>query len=308
MRASKQVTIYASCLLLCSLACSALLLYRLDRTRPVATLEDALLISSPQALKRMSLGYEGLLADIYWTRAVQYFGSRHAAGSERYDLLPQLLNITTTLDPKLLPAYEFGASFLAGQRPDGAGMPEKAAELIQNGIRNNPNEWRLYFNLGFIYYLQLKNPEKATQAFMKGSELPNAHPWLKMLAARTAGDAGDTTTAKMMWKLTYDTSTDKMVKTNAAAHLRALVADEQVGELESIVSRYQLATGKSPRTFGDLVRLGMLKGIPIDPLGNPYILTPDGRVVVSDPDQLPFIKAGLPLGYKPPPVPKLPTE
>ena len=29
---------------------------------------------SPKAVKRLSLGYDGLLADIYWTRAVQYFG------------------------------------------------------------------------------------------------------------------------------------------------------------------------------------------------------------------------------------------
>ena len=29
----------------------------------------------------MSLGYDGLLADIYWTRAVQYFGSKHHEGS-----------------------------------------------------------------------------------------------------------------------------------------------------------------------------------------------------------------------------------
>jgi tetratricopeptide (TPR) repeat protein len=308
MRASRQVTIYATCLLLCSMAGSALLLYYLDKSRPVATLQETLFISSPKVLKRMSLGYEGLLADIYWTRAVQYFGNHHAAGAEHYDLLPPLLNITTTLDPNLLPAYEFGASFLATARPNGAGMPEQAVELMQNGIRNNPGEWRLYFNLGFIYYLDLKDPEKAALAFLKGSQLPNAHPWLKILAARMAGDAGDTVTAEMMWRLTYDSATDKQVKANAAAHLRALAVDAQVSKLESMVARYQLATGVTPRTFGDLARAGMLSGIPIDPLGNPYVLTADGRVVVSDPDKLPFIKFGLPLGYKPPAAPKLPAE
>ncbi len=32
---------------------------------------DVLNISSAQVLKKMSLGYDGLLADIYWTRVVQ---------------------------------------------------------------------------------------------------------------------------------------------------------------------------------------------------------------------------------------------
>ena len=48
-------------------------------------------------LKRLSLGYEGLLADIYWTRAVQYFGSQHVHKSEDYRLLYPLLDLTATL-------------------------------------------------------------------------------------------------------------------------------------------------------------------------------------------------------------------
>ena len=80
-----------------------------------ATLEEVLYISSPKALKKMSLGYDGLLADIYWTRAVQYFGSKHHDGSHNFDLLAPLLEITTTLDPHLLVAYEYGANFLAPQ-------------------------------------------------------------------------------------------------------------------------------------------------------------------------------------------------
>ena len=65
----------------------------------------------------MSLGYDGLLADIYWTRAVQYFGSKHHEGSRNFDLLAPLLEITTTLDPHLLVAYEYGANFLAPKPP-----------------------------------------------------------------------------------------------------------------------------------------------------------------------------------------------
>jgi hypothetical protein len=48
----------------------------------------------------------------------------------------------------------------------------------------------------------------------------------------------------------------------------------------------------------------MLRGIPVDPLGNPYRLMFDGRVEVFNPDDLPFIEKGTPPGYVAPP-PKL---
>jgi hypothetical protein len=308
MKASPQVTMFATALLLVSMASSILLLRQVDKTRPVATLEETLFISSPKVLRRMSLGYNGLLADVYWTRAVQYFGRHHVAGVEHYNLLAPLLEITTTLDPHLLPAYEFGSTFLTTPPPNGAGMPEKAVELMESGIRNNPDEWRLYFNLGFIYYMELKDPGKAADAFMRGSRVPNAHPALKVMAARMADTAGDTVTSQMMWKLTYDTSTDKLVRANARAHLTASIVDTQVEQLQSIVARYQLATGRTPVSFSELVRVGTLRGIPVDPLGNPYVLTSDGRVEVKDPDSLPFIKMGKPLGYKSSKALKLPFE
>jgi len=112
MSRSRGITLVAGALLLVSAIASVLLLRRVDRSREAATLQDVLYISSPKTLKHLSLGYEGLLADIYWTRAVQYFGSGHAAGAEHFELLAPLLEITTGLDPKLTVAYEFGANFL----------------------------------------------------------------------------------------------------------------------------------------------------------------------------------------------------
>src|SRR6266700_4429966 len=98
---SRQVTAAATGLLLLCMAGSAVLLRQVDQVRTAATLQDVLYVSSPKLLKRLSLGYEGLLADVYWTRAVQYFGGRHSAGANHYRLLAPLLEITTALDPHL---------------------------------------------------------------------------------------------------------------------------------------------------------------------------------------------------------------
>src|SRR5260221_39348 len=182
MSSSRWVTVVCSAFLAISLIASVLLQRGVDHLRTGATLEEVLYISSPQALKKMSLGYDGLLADIYWTRAVQYFGGKHHDGAHNFQLLAPLLEITTTLDPQLLVAYEYGANFLAPNPPNGAGMPERAVELEEFGIRNNPNEWRLYYNEGFIRYMELKDYAGAAEVFARGSQVPNAHPFLAILA------------------------------------------------------------------------------------------------------------------------------
>src|SRR5262249_54766906 len=152
--------------------------------------DEVLFLSSPKWIKRLSLGYEGLLADVYWTRAVQYFGIKHVVAARDYSLLYPLLEITTTLDPKLVVAYEFGANFLAPTPPEGAGQPDQGIALLEYGIRNNPDNWKLYYNLGFIYYMELKDYQKAAEAFDRGTKIPKAHPFLRLLAAQMAGHAG----------------------------------------------------------------------------------------------------------------------
>ncbi len=90
MKRSRRITITTSAVLVVCLLGSVLSLRRVDKVRTGATLQEVLYISSPKLLKHLSLGYDGLLADVYWTRAVQYFGERLTKGSEHFDLLAPL--------------------------------------------------------------------------------------------------------------------------------------------------------------------------------------------------------------------------
>ena len=287
-------------LLVLCLAGSILTLHRVDQVRTNATLEDILFISSPSAVKRLSLGYEGLLADIYWTRAVQYFGGQHSSGGGRFRLLAPLLEITTTLDPHLVVAYEFGANFLSPKPPYGAGLPDEAIKLVEYGVRNNPDDWKLYYELGFIYYMDMKEYGKAADAFARGSQVPGAHPFLKVLAAQMAQHAGDSQMARALWTTTYESSQDQQIRGNAIVHLRALDVADDVTGLEGLVAQYKQMTGKTPGSFAELVAAKYLKFVPLDPVGHPYKLMPDGHVEVAVPDDIPFIEKGAPAGYTPP--------
>jgi len=280
-------------LLAALLAASALLVRQVDGVRADEPLQEVLYIPSPKVVGRMSLGYSGLLADIYWTRVVQYFGTKHKAQAKQYLLLEPLLEMTTTLDPKLLPAYEFGSIFLAQKPPEGAGNPLAAARLVEKGIRENPQSWRLYYDLGYIYWLELKDPVKASDAFERGSKVPGAHPWMRVMAAALAGHAGETETAIYMWTNILSSSDDPDLKANALNRLRCLRVDSEVKTLQSRVDQFTTLNGRLPSAWAELVTAGLLRHPPADPKNNPYQLV-NGRVQVARPDQFPFITQGLP--------------
>ncbi len=298
MKPSRPVTLAASSLLVLCLAVSAGLAHVIDRLRPRASIEDVLYLKASN-LKWMSLGYTGLMADLYWTRAVQYYGGKHHSVTPRYELLAPLLDITTDLDPKLVVAYEYGASFLAPKPPEGAGLPDHAVELVEKGIRANPDKWRLYYCLGFLHYMERKDYEAAAQAFLRGSKVPDAHPWLKLLAGKMAQKANDTQTARLMWSATFDTTQDAAIKENAAQHLIAIQVAEDATGLEKIAAIYRTRTGHLPATFRDMALANLLPGMPLDPLGQPYVLTGDGSVEVRHPEKFKFLEKGAPRGYVP---------
>jgi tetratricopeptide (TPR) repeat protein len=260
-----------------------------------ATLEEVLYLPSGKVLKKASLGYSSLLADIYWTRAVQYFGSQHignaplATKSTNYSLLYPLLNITSDLDPHILVVYQFGSIFLSQQPPEGAGQPDKAVALVEKGIRENPEYWRLYFTLGFIHYVDRKDYKAAQEAFEKGSRIPGALPWMKVMAARMAERGKDVNTAIALWRAVYDSAQDMQVKKTAISHLGSIRADLDIMELDRRVNAYHARTGTYPANWEDLIRAGLLQGIPADPHGEPYKLLLNGVIGVQDPKQFPFL-------------------
>jgi hypothetical protein len=301
MKSRRRTTVVASTLLVLSMAGSVLLLHRVDEIRPRANIEDVLYISSPKLVKRASLGFDGLMACIYWTRTVQYFGHRHFLRSRTYNELAPLLEITTALDPNMIPAYEFGASFLAPTPPNGAGQPVRAIELMKYGIEHNPDNWHLYYDLGFVYYTELKDYKRAAEVFEQGSKTPNAHPFLKILGAQMAQHASDYATARMLWTTTYETSQEASIRQNAIEHLRCIRVDEEVTRLQEAVSRFEQLNGRLPTSLWEVAAAEHLPGIPVDPDGNPYLLSFDGQVQVAKPDDFPFVTKGLPPDYKPGP-------
>lgn len=255
---------------------------RIDGQRAALHQErDELVMRSGKLVKAMSLEYAPLMADIYWTRAVQYYGDKHERHDPNFELLWPLLDLTTTLDPNLLVAYRFGSTFLSEPSPRGAGHPELGIALLERGIRANPEYWRFYEDLGFIYYFELKDYTRASAAFAEGSKHPNAQIWMKVMAAKIAAEGESLSTSIFLWNEVYQTTKDPQVKENALTHLRLLRAEQDCKQLDALADEFQKRTGRRPARMGELLQAGLLPRLPVDPMGYPYVLGLDGMAALN---------------------------
>jgi len=251
--------------------------------QPYEPATPVLWFQSGTLLKRVSLGFHNLAADVYWIRAVVYYGgTRRATGNPDFTLLDPLLTFVTTLDPQFRAAYRFGAIFLTEAYPNGPARPDLAIALLQRGLRANPGAWEYMHDIGFVYYWWLRDYKAAAHWFEQGGKLPGAPIWLSPLAATTLVQGGDRQSARLMWRQMRDTMDVEWFRLNAELRLTQLDAMDVVDELNRASQRFAIREGHPPRLWRELVVGERLRGIPLDPTGVPFELdAATGRIDVS---------------------------
>src|ERR1051325_3771351 len=170
-------TIALAAVVLAGIASAALLVRWTDALRPPPdpnAIDENLYVNGKTA-RRVSLGFNGLVADWYWMRSLQYVGKKilNQPGDVALDdlsklnlkLLAPLLDTATTLDPEFLDPYEYAAIVLP------AVDVQEAIRITQKGIAANPNAWRLYQHLGYIYWQQ-GNYQAASETYGRGAQIP----------------------------------------------------------------------------------------------------------------------------------------
>jgi tetratricopeptide (TPR) repeat protein len=263
---------------------------------PAGDTDASLYFRSGPALRRLTGAYSALFADVYWIRAIQYYGSAKqrldpngASGlagagrlperSDGYPLLYPLLDITTTLDPRFNMAYRFGAIYLAEPFPRGAGRPDLAIALLEKGLAQRPDKWQYMEDIGFVHYWFRHDFQAAADWFRKASDVPGAPWWLRSLAATTLAEGGDRQSSRAMWTAIRQSAEIDWLRNDADRRLRQLDALDMVDALQRAADDYARRTGEPP-DFQALLRARVLRGYPLDPAGTPFEMT-NGRVQLS---------------------------
>jgi hypothetical protein len=276
-------------LVIATLAAAAALQGRLEARRPVDSLEAGeLYVSSAKALDRSVLSFDALVADVYWMRAIQHFGGvrRSAAEKKRYELLYPLLDLTTSLDPDFNAPYLFGAIFLAEAQPGGAGRPDLALRLLQKGLKHQPDAWRFAEQIGFVYFLYLNDPAAAADWFGRAARVPGAEPYLASLEATARAEGGDLETSRRIWLRIASSAESDWMRETAKFRLMQIDAAASIEALEKVVADFAAAEGYWPSDWRPFIRARRLRGIPVDPTGVPFVVSPAGTVEVAPASRL----------------------
>lgn len=273
----------------------------LERNRPPLPegYSDTDLSMNGSRLKGFALGTEGLIADWYFMRSLQYIGDKmltRKAGTINIDdlsdlnprLLYPLLNNATDLDPHFIAAYSYGAMVLP------AVDKEKAVELTAKGIARNPGSWRLYQHLGFIYW-KLKRYDKAAESYEKGSEIPGALPFMKLMAASMKADGGSRETARSIYQQMLDGSDDEQVRITAIRRLNDLDSQDERDAIDKIMADFKARNGRCITSFGEIWNEISKVDLPgdneflidksnrlVDPSGAPYLIDKNNCKVMLD--------------------------
>lgn len=266
------------------LACVFALSRWLDARRPAedpfASYEE--LYVRPETARRLSLGFNGLVADWYWLRSLQYVGRKIDAYRGDFTLdnmqplgirnLGPLLDEATTLDPQFMAAYEFGAVVLPSIDRDAA------IRLVQKGIRDNPRDWRLYQHLGYIYW-QAGRFTEASEAYSNGARLPGAPAWMNAMAAQMQTQGGSRDLAREMYRRMYEGAGDEQIRTLARQRLAQLDSLDQRDSLRRVLADFRSRFQRCPASWREIAPALRANGFkldatsaPLDPLNFPYLL------------------------------------
>ena len=281
--------------------------HRTDHAKQFA--ESQLYLSGPAA-KRLTLAFNGLAADWYWMRSLQYVGRKIVSHQDTHNdqfvltdlssldlrLLASLLDVATTLDPQFIPVYEYGAVILPEVNPD------QAIALLNKGIAANPSSWRLHQHLGYIHW-QRGEYARASEIYTAGAKLAGAPPWMTAMSARLKADAGSRDAAREMYIRLGESSDDKTVKDMVTAHLMRLDWLEDRDSLQHLLdyalTHYPGPEDRCPSSWQDLwrviaagftsedlrsmhLRIDATTGAPLDPSGVPYRLITERCQVALD--------------------------
>jgi hypothetical protein len=238
--------------------------------------EELMYFPSGRLLGIASLGYDTVLADLLWLRGIQYYGE-HRRTDRNYPLAEHVFKTITDLDPAFVDAYRFGA-FVLGQD---AGQPVSGAHLLKKGMRHNPYDWRLPFDLGFLHFIVMKDGAAAGHYFKMASRIDGSPALAKRFSAFAYRKAGKTAVAKALWEEIHSSSDNKVMKETAEYALRSILRDEIRDSLDVCIDRFHKLRGRPPGALDELVRAGLVKGIPEDPLGGRYFIDPASGVAMS---------------------------
>lgn len=175
-----------------------------------ASVPEGDFIPNASSLKLVSGGFEQVLCDCYWLKFVSYIGDTSSSKADGV-LTYNYLELITNLDPHFTQAYWFALFTLSADQQD----PGRAADILEFGTKNNPDNWVFPFIAGINKYLYDDDELNAAKFFRLASTYPGSPGWLSSQADILEAKLPRLFKEACSWLNIYNTASEESVKVRA---------------------------------------------------------------------------------------------
>jgi hypothetical protein len=218
-----------------------------------------------KALRVGSLGFERLVADLFWLRTVYYVGDPRT-GDVGYPAAEGLAHLVTDIDPSFESVYVLMNSVLSGLRMDA----DAAIRLLEKGTRHS-DYWRIYFLLGFNHFME-KGDYLAGAHWIEEAAKRGGPPYLPLLASRLYSQAGDPDTALAFLATRLQQERHPALREQLQKRMTDVWITRDLDRIDAAIVTYRELRGSDPIDVAALVREGLLEREPRDPRGEHYAI------------------------------------
>jgi tetratricopeptide (TPR) repeat protein len=241
---------------------------------------EAAFVPDPTLAKLAALGFDAVLGDYYWMRAVQIVGKEAGPVGHSHQI-GRLIDVVTTLDPRVVHPYRFAAVWMT----DDEAAVRKANELLERGVAHHPTDWLNRFYLGFNHFFYFGENAAAAAVLEPAVGMQGAPRYLGRLVARLRSEAGggelEAATAFLQELLRQDPDPYKKAEYEKA--LDEIEAERRARQLDAAREEFVRRHGRDIRRVEELVEGAkpVLRTLPPEPHGWEWTLDPESGQIVS---------------------------
>jgi tetratricopeptide (TPR) repeat protein len=171
-------------------------------------------IPDPGRAKLTALGFEPVVADYYWVQGLHLVGGTRGNASVHGDVIGDVIELVTALDPWVDHPYRFAAVWLT----DTLSQVRRANALLRRAVAYHPTDWRNRFYLGYNHFFYLQDNEAAAEVLAPAIAMDGAPRYLGAFVTRLRADGGDLETAAVFLETLIADAPDEYVR---AEYLKA---------------------------------------------------------------------------------------
>jgi hypothetical protein len=239
-------------------------------------------VPSPDTARLWSLGFDAAVADYYWLRAIGIVGVETGAVEQHGEVIADLIDVVTEVDPWVDHPYRFAAVWLTRDRE----MVERGNRLLERGISYHPLDWRNRYHLAFNHFFYLDEQLRAAEVLEGAIDLKGAPDYLAPLVARLRSKRGGLQVAAAFLVQMVESTEDEYKKAEYLKALDEIQTEERARFLDAARTEYWRRNGRDIERVSDLLAGPdpVLQRLPRAQLhldGFEWILDPETGQIVS---------------------------